>query len=348
MEYALTSSIRKISLTEKKKIAFLQGHGEPSLTALQQLRDQLAVIYNAIPMQITDTSDIAADYEALLIVAPTDTFPQAHLDKLDRYMENGGKLLVALNRVKVNFQNLIGEEQSTGLSDWLKKKGVVINPDFVIDNSCGTIGVRQNLGFVLNMEFPYFPVMSSFPEHPITGGIETVMFNFASSLNIENAPEGTVITPLLTSSGNSGIEQPPIMFDINRRWLPSDFPQSDIPLAAAVELQTGGIAVPNMVIFGDGDFMVNGEGQNAQQLQPDNVNIVSNAIDWLVDDTGLIELRTKAVTFRPIDPSLSDDNKTFIKYANFLLPVILIALYGMLRLNMRKKERKQWMMEDYG
>ena len=52
-----------------------------------------------------------------------------------------------------------------------------------------------------------------------------------------------------------------------------------------------------MVVFSDGDFAVNGEGQNAQQLQPDNVSLMSNAIDWLSDDTGLIELTNKRCYF---------------------------------------------------
>ena len=58
--------------------------------------------------------------------------------------------------------------------------------------------------------------------------------------------------------------------------------------------------------------MVNGEpnipgmpGQQPrpepQQVNPDNVNFVANAIDWMSDDSGLADLRTKGVTSRPLE-----------------------------------------------
>ena len=47
----------------------------------------------------------------------------------------------------------------------------------------------------------------------------------------------------------------------------------------------------NIVVIGDGDFPVGGP---QQQIQPDNVNLMKiNTVDWLSDDTGLIELRTR-------------------------------------------------------
>lgn len=91
-----------------------------------------------------------------------------------------------------------------------------------------------------------------------------------------------------------------------------------------------------MVVFSDGDFAVNGEGQQAQQLQPDNVNLMTNAIDWLSDDTGLIELRTKGVTARPLDAQLEDSTKTLVKYANFLIPIAAIILFGFARFQYKK------------
>jgi len=102
-----------------------------------------------------------------------------------------------------------------------------------------------------------------------------------------------------------------------------------------------------LVIYSDGDFAINGSGRQAQQLQPDNVNLMVNAIDWLSDDTGLNELRTKTVTSRPINTDLEDDTKTFIKYLNFLLPIVLVILYGIARAQIRRRKRKIWMEVSY-
>ena len=53
------------------------------------------------------------------------------------------------------------------------------------------------------------------------------------------------------------------------------------------------------MLVSDGDFAVGG-GQSGMQLPQDNVNLMVNSIDWLSDDTGLIDLKTKGITSRPI------------------------------------------------
>ena len=149
------------------------------------------------------------------------------------------------------------------------------------------------------------------------------------------------------TSEKTGVQSTPIRFDVMKNWGPSDFIVSSLPVAVAVEGKIAGNTDTKMVIFGDGDFVVNGEGQQAQQLQGDNVSFMSNAIDWLSDDTGLIELRTKGVTARPLDASLEDSTKTLLKYLNFLLPLLLMMFYGIYRFQSRRKLRNKLMNMSY-
>ena len=102
-----------------------------------------------------------------------------------------------------------------------------------------------------------------------------------------------------------------------------------------------------MIVFSDGDFAVNGEGQGAQQVQKDNANLFVNSIDFLSDDRGLNELRTKGVTSRPIDTDLEDGTKTVIKYLNFLSPIIIIIFYGIYRIQSRRRKVLKWREERY-
>ena len=132
-----------------------------------------------------------------------------------------------------------------------------------------------------------------------------------------------------------------------KQWTQSDFPLSSLPVALLVEGKVPETSGYKMVVFSDGDFAVNGEGQNAQQLSEDNVSFMSNAIDWLSDDTGLIELRTKGVSSRPLDASLEDSTKTLLKYLNFLLPILLIIIYGVFRFQIRRKKRSELMSTDF-
>jgi ABC-type uncharacterized transport system involved in gliding motility auxiliary subunit len=98
-----------------------------------------------------------------------------------------------------------------------------------------------------------------------------------------------------------------------------------------------------MVIVSDGDFPV---GPQGQQINPDNANLMINGIDFLSDDTGLIGLRTRAVTSRPIK-DLEDGTKTILKYLNFLLPIFLVVLYGLFRLQRNRNKRAKRLEENY-
>jgi len=349
MEYALSTNIKKLSATNKPKVALLQGHGEPPLSSIGQLYDKLTVLNTVETIQFSDTNGVPAGYNTLAVIAPTDTFPELHLKYLDDFLARGGRLLLAINNVKGNFQTAQGEEVYTGLSDWLKQKGVEVENDFLIDANCGNVMVQQQQGyFMMNtpVKFPYLPVITNFSDHPVTEGLESITLPFVSPIRLNPKDTSVVMIPLAMSSTKSGVQSLPVYFDVSKQWNASDFTLSSQIVAVAVEGNLNG-SKTKMVVFSDGDFVVNGEGQRAQQLQEDNVNLMANAVDWLTDDTGLIELRTKGITSRPLDPSLEDSTKTLLKYFNFLLPVLLIILYGMFRFQVKRKVRNKLMSTEY-
>ena len=349
MEYDLSSNIKKMTLQQKTQVGFLQGNGEPTLQAVPQLAQQLTIMYDIKPVTINDTTNIPDNLKTLVIIAPKDTIPPSTFAKLDNFLSKGGRILVAINRVEGDLSTASGKSVFTGLSDWLGKKGVKVDDDFIIDVNSGNVMVRQNQGmFVMNtpVKFPYLPIISKFDKHPITTGIEQVMMPFASPVVVTPPDTSLHYENLAYTSDKTGLEKPPVYFDVMKNWTRNDFPKSSLPVAVALSGKIDG-AVTKMVVFGDGDFAVNGQGQNQQKLQGDNVNLMSNAIDWLSDDTGLISLRTKGVTSRPLDPDIEDSTKTLVKYLNFLFPVFLIVIYGVVRYRIRKSKRNKWMSENY-
>jgi len=350
MEYALSTNIKKLSVKDKPTIALLQGHGEASLSSIPQLYQQLSILYSVEPIEFSDTTGVPSQYKTLVVIAPNDTIPPLHFKYLDDFLNKGGKLLVALNTVSGDFNTGMGNKVSTGFETWLKQRGIEVEENFVIDASCSNIMVRQQQGpFMMNtpVQFPFLPAITNFTKHPITDGIESVVLIFASPIRLTSPDTSLVMFPLAVTSEKSGVQNPPLYFDVMKQWTLSDFTLSSLPVAVLVESKVPGSAGYKMVVFSDGDFAVNGEGQNAQQLSEDNVSFMANAIDWLSDDTGLIELRTKGVTSRPLDPSLEDGTKTLLKYMNFLLPLVLIIIYGMFRFQLKRKKRNELMATDY-
>ena len=349
MEYALTTSVKKLSVVDKPVVGLVQGHGQPSTFDMQQAGQALSVLYNFEDIPLTDTTQIPARFKTLAMVAPTDTIPPAHLAQLDGFLGRGGKLLVALNRVDGDLQNASGRSVYTGLSQWLESKGVTVENKFVIDASCAPITVQQQQGpfrVQSQVQFPYLPILNKFEDHPITKGLESVILPFASPL-VFSGDTTVNYVPLAYTSEQSGTANAPTYFNIQQQWTEADFPLSTQVVAAALEGNLVGDTYSKLVVVGDGDFAINSRGGGQPQaVQPDNVSLFVNSIDWLSDDTGLIELRTKGVTSRPID-QLEDGTKATLKWLNFGVPILLAILYGIVRAQMRRVQRVKRMEVNY-
>jgi gliding-associated putative ABC transporter substrate-binding component GldG len=347
MEYALSTAIKKISIEKKPQVGFLQGHGEPTLGEMAEVVEQLNVLYDPIEVTITDSTGIPDDVKTLAIIRPRDSIPANQLKELDNFLSKGGRLLMAINRVQSELRTLYGTTVNTGLEDWIKEKGIEVVDNFVVDAKCGSVSMPQQFGgFTIqaNVSFPYVPIIGTFSNHPITSGLESVMFEFASEIKL-TGDSATSITPLAFSSELSNTLPAPQMLSVEKEWAESDFPRENVVVAAALDkkTETGGF---RLVAIGDGDFPVNGPPQQQRQLQPDNINLLSNAVDWLSDDTGLIELRTKGAVTRPIR-ELDDTTKSILKYTNFLLPILLAIAYGIFRAQKNSATRLKRMNENY-
>lgn len=348
MEYALSTAIKKISIEEKPTIGFLTGQGEADISEMMQLSQQLDVLYDIRSVAINDSVSIPPDISTLAIIRPQDSIPPMVFSNLDAFLARGGKMVIAMNRVDGDLRNAFGGVVDTGLETWLRQKGLNVESNFVVDARCGSVTLQQQTGFGMirqQVAFPYLPLINKFADHPITKGLENVLMQFASTISYVGDSTKRFI-PLAFTSEKSNSYPAPQYFDINRQWTEADLPMDGLVVAAALEGRLAGAAESKMVVIADGDLVVNGSPQQPSQQQPDNISLVANAIDWLSDDTGLIALRTKGVTSRPID-ELDDSTKAILKYTNFLLPIALVLLYGLIRMQQNRMRRMKRMSENY-
>ena len=348
MEYRLSSAIKKLITKDKPAVGFIQGNGEPTLSSFPQASTDLNVLYNVESVNLTDSTNLSK-YKTLCLIAPTDSISDRKLKLLDKYLVNQGHLYLAINRVNGDLSKAMGTEVKTGLEKWLAQIGVKIDPMFVVDSRCANVSVRQQQGaftFDTQIPFPYLPIISTFAKHPVTQGLESVVLQFASPISFTGDTSKVKFLPLAFTSEKSGEENAPLYFNVQKKWGESDFTRPKLAVAALLEGKISGDKKSKMVVISDGDFAVNGEGQQAHQLQPDNLNLMVNAIDWLSDDTGLIQLRTKNITSRPIK-QFEDGTKILLKYLNFLVPILLIIIYGIFRIQRNKMIRLKRMSENY-
>ncbi len=351
MEYFLTTSIKKLALSNKPLVGILQGQGETSMDKLGYLAHSLSVLYDVQPVVMTDTADVLDKYQTLVIISPVDSFTNGQLNQLDNFLASGKGIFIAMNRVDVDpSKEAMGHPINTGLETWLAKKGIIVNQNFVLDNNNMPVGVQQQamtpFGPSLvtrQIEFPFFPIAQNFANHAITAGLQQVVFRFVSSINFSG--DSTLnFVPLVKSSDKSGTQSVTAWLNYMKDWNENDFPLSGITLAAAVDGPIDGTANSKLVVVADGNLL---DPLGQQGPHPDNLNLAVNSVDWLSDDTGLINLRTKGATSRPIKEDLSDSKRTFLKYLNFLLPILIIILIGIVRFEIRRSQRIKRMEVGY-
>lgn len=346
MEFDLTTAIKKLATVDKLKIALLQGQGQPDINVIPQLSEQLNILYEVEPYTLTDSLDIPLYYRSLLLFNPTDTLNTGLLTRLDRFLDSGGSIFLAHSNFSGNINGgFISNATDIGLTGWLSKKGINLSNQIITDVNCASVGVPQQLGpfsVTSQVKFPYFPIVSSFQEHPVSTGLEAILLPLANRVGVNESDTTGRVIPIAFSSQQSGLVATPFMVDINKEWTESDFTSSNEPVAVAVEWENG-----KMVVVGSGNFVLNGNpGQQQQQVSPDNINFVANAIDWMSDDTGLNDLRTKGITARLLDP-VDDTTKNLIKYGNVLIPIFLIIAYGIFRRQRNLRKRQRWLEGKY-
>ncbi|MCB0794980.1 MAG: hypothetical protein KDB88_09605, partial [Flavobacteriales bacterium] len=265
----------------------------------------------------------------------------AQLDRLLDFMASGKGVVVAFSTIASDLQSSPELTlRSTGIVPWLEGLGVKVAEKVVVDASCGQVQVVQQRG-MFNVQtavaFPYFPLVTNMSEHPITSGLEAVVLQFASPVAYVGDSSFTA-APLFRTSDRSNSLSLPHLVDLQKQWRDQDLDLGPQALGLALEGPFGGGPGARMVVLGSGSFAVDRQGQG-QPLNPDNVNLLVNAVDWVTDSTGLIELRSKGITYRPID-ELTDAERTTIKWTQLLLPILLVVGIGVGRKHYRRRQRK--------
>lgn len=346
MEYTLSTLIKRLTIKNKPKIGYITGHGEPQLENMEQAIKELSVLYDIKPISLLSEPKLS-EYKSLLLIGPMATISNSQLRRLDNYLADGGSLFIAIERVNGMLNDGIGISVNTGLEQWLLSKGIYVDDSFIVDKKCGTVTVHQQgyFSFPQQINFPFLPVVSNFADHSITDGLETVVLQFASPISFLG-DSLVKYRPLAYTSSISGKLKAPISFNIGRVWRTHDFLFPELTVAATLQGKMGGEKEARLCIVGDGNFIVNGTGSEKIAIQQDNINFMANSIDWLSDDSGLMSLRTKGVSSRPLN-QITDGKVFMLKYLNFLSPLILLIAYGLVRFKRRRVRRAKRMKPGF-
>lgn len=93
-----------------------------------------------------------------------------------------------------------------------------------------------------------------------------------------------------------------------------------------------------IAVISDGDLPLGKQFQgNRQNVPYDNLDLIMNTVDYLVDDLGLSSIRSKEVAIRALNDEKIRQNETLIKVLNLGIPLLMVAIFGLVWTWRRKK-----------
>lgn len=214
----------------------------------------------------------------------------------------------------------------------------------------------------------YHPVFTNAnQEHPITKNLGAVQGEFVATIDTIKQ-EKVKKDILLTSSQYTKVFYPPIKIEVEQarqKNNPEQFRKSYQPVAVALEGQFESVfknrlavkteemiqsmegfefmelSEPNkMVVIADGDVLKNDYDNRNRRSLPlgynkfaqknyENKTFVLNAVEWLLDNSGIIVARNKNVELRLLDVERIKKEKTFWQVLNIAVPLLLVLIFGL-------------------
>ncbi|MBI3291593.1 MAG: GldG family protein, partial [Elusimicrobia bacterium] len=179
MEYDLTSAIRRLTIPQKKAIAFTTGHGERSLTGEQHdFREALGQLYEVKDLDLKAKPTEYLELTALCVLGPKEPWDEKSLYALDQWIMRGTPTALFLDKYIVDLQMFWARAVNTGLEPLLAQYGLKVENDLIFDRQCQRVSMASRQGqfqMTTIMDYPLLPLVNRFSRsHPAVKGLEVV------------------------------------------------------------------------------------------------------------------------------------------------------------------------------
>jgi len=333
---------------------------------------------DSVAKKPTETLAVLKKYDLAVIVKPIERFSDEEKLVLDQFVMNGGKTLWLIDQVNIEMDSLYNESGTTlafpndlNLNDLFFKYGVRINPDMVKDIMAApiTLATGENGSGTQYNQFPWFysPLVYPTAKHPVVSNLDAIKFEFTNG--IDTLKNGIKKTVLLQSSPYSRLVGAPVEVKlemVNDRPEQAEFlNKGNIPVAVLLEgkfhsafenrvipfqensFQSIG-KTNKMIVISDGDVIKNQLDKNYQPLELGydkwtnklygNKEFLLNCVNYLLDDNGLINIRSKVVNLPILDKEKVYENYTSAQIISVGLPILILVVFGLLFTFLRKRK----------
>ncbi|MFA9195318.1 gliding motility-associated ABC transporter substrate-binding protein GldG [Flavobacterium sp. FBOR7N2.3] len=317
-------------------------------------------------------------YDLAIIAKPTEAFSDAEKQVLDQFIINGGKTIWLVDQVTVEMDSLYNDAGATlafprdlNLNDMFFKYGIRINPDIVKDEQGSPIklatGEQGSATQYQAFNWKFAPLVYPESQHPIVKNLGGIKFDFANPM--DTLKNGIKKTVLLKSSQYSKKIGTPTEINLNivtEETSPNHYPNTgNLPMAVLLEgnfhsvFQNRVLAfdqnnfeatgkASKMIVISDGDIIKNQLDKNYEPVELgfdqrsgnlyDNKDFLLNCVNYLLDDTGLINIRSKDLDLPLLDKEKVYENYTQTQVITIGLPILILAIFGLVFGFLRKRK----------
>jgi ABC-2 type transport system permease protein len=220
----------------------------------------------------------------------------------------------------------------------------------------------------------YYPLLHPSSTHPVTRNINKVLGEFANFIDTVGLDPAIHKTILLTTSKLSRILSPPLVINLKEAGLAPDereFNKGNLPVAVLLEgvfpsafknrmlsaiTDAKNLKIKTesrktkMIVIADADIIRNEVRRTGLEETPltlgqdkytgqifGNRDFLINCLNYLVDDYGIMDLRSREIKLRLLNTSMIKSEKIKWQVLNMAGPVIIVILAGLLYGFFRKR-----------
>lgn len=378
LEYSMVEAIRGLAQTKVEKVVFLEGHGELEEHDVYDLTQLLAQYYQVDRGCLGNEAGVLDGYAAVIIADPQLPFSEEDKYILDQYIMQGGRVLWVVNGVKFSSDFLASQGATPivaldlDINDMLFRYGVRIRHGLVQDLQCLPVPVDVSTNPQQPnwqpMPWTYAPLLLTSQQSPITRNIAQLTATMASAVELVGGEDGIRKEVLLATSSASKLTAVPAQVNLS---MGVDDEQSYqyayIPVAVSLEGEFSSLyahlgapesivasaptrkaSVPTRQIVVAAGSAIRNEWQQNQPLplgydrytktQFGNRDFMLNAVLYLTDNEGWLQLRQKEIMLRLLNDKRAQTARIQAQVMSMVIPLAILGLLGGVIVLMKKRK----------
>jgi len=314
-------------------------------------------------------------FDLIISAKPTEAFSEKEKLVLDQFTMKGGKSLWLIDAIIMDKDSLYNDAgknvaipRELNLTDYFFKYGIRINPLIVSSLYSAPISLEIGEGSNVQLQhlrWPYSPLATSTSTHPIVNNLNLIKFDFANQIDtLKNNIKKTILLESATLSKLEGTPREISLELVTQKQDPNNFNKGSQTLAVLLEGEFTSVyknriqpfklkedktksSPTKMIVIADGNVIKNAMGRNGpEELGYDiltkkfygNKEFLLNAVNYLLDDDGLINIRSKEVAIAFLDQQKVAGQKTKWQFINIVLPLVLLTIFGFVFNYLRRKK----------